>query len=93
MKKLKKRVFKTTYFEEHLRTTTSESILFERGTRNTNIAWKIARGYCLCYCKTFLLVPYPTECTIFLPNSTVHYSYYLKLNQRKTSNTEKEFYP
>ena len=25
--------------------------------------WKFARGYCLCYCKTFLLVPDSTECT------------------------------
>ena len=29
-------------------------------TRN-NIVWKLARGYCLCYCKTFSLVPDPTE--------------------------------
>ena len=27
-----------------------------------NILWKLARGYCLCYCKTFLLVAEPTEC-------------------------------
>ena len=27
------------------------------------IAWKLARGYCLCYCKTFSLVPDSTECT------------------------------
>ena len=25
-------------------------------TRN-NIVWKLARGYCLCYCKTFSQVP------------------------------------
>ena len=31
-------------------------------TRN-NIVWKLVRGYCLCYCKTFLLVPGSTECT------------------------------
>ena len=31
-------------------------------TRN-NIVWKLARGYCLCYCKTFSLVPDSTECT------------------------------
>ena len=31
-------------------------------TRN-NIVWKIACGYCLCYCKTFSLVPDSTECT------------------------------
>ena len=29
-----------------------------RVTRN-NIVWKLARGYCLCYCKT----PDSTECT------------------------------
>ena len=33
-------------------------------TRN-NIVWKLARGYCLCYCKTFSLVPDSTECTKF----------------------------
>ena len=27
------------------------------------IVWKLARGYCLCYCKTFLLVPDFTGCT------------------------------
>ena len=31
-------------------------------TRN-NIVWKLAHGYCLCYCKTFSLVPDSTECT------------------------------
>ena len=31
-------------------------------TRN-NIVWKLVRGYCLCYCKTFSLVPDSTECT------------------------------
>ena len=31
-------------------------------TRN-NIVWKLLRGYCLCYCKTFSLVPGSTECT------------------------------
>ena len=74
-------------------------------TRN-NIVWKLARGYCLCYCKTFSLVPDSTECTKkFLPKSTVHYiiSTYntvhmcqLKSNniigQRKTTNTEKHLY-
>ena len=29
-------------------------------TRN-NIVWKLACGYCLCYCKTFSLVPDSTE--------------------------------
>ena len=31
-------------------------------TKN-NIAWKLARGYCLYYWKTFSLVPDFTECT------------------------------
>ena len=31
-------------------------------TRN-NIVWKLARGYCLCYCKIFSLVPDSTKCT------------------------------
>ena len=71
-----------------------------------NIVWKLARGYCLCYCKTFSLVPDSTECTKnFLPKSTVHYiisTYntvhmcHLKSNniigQRKTTNTEKHLY-
>ena len=36
-------------------------------TRN-NIVWKLVCGYCLCYCKTFSLVPDSTECTkIFVP--------------------------
>ena len=49
-------------------------------TRN-NIVWKLARGYCLCYCKTFLLVPDSTECTnFFLPKCAVHYLYHLKSN-------------
>ena len=37
-------------------------------TRN-NIVWKLARGYCLCYCKTFSLVPDSTECTNFFYRS------------------------
>ena len=50
-------------------------------TRN-NIVWKLAHGYCLCYCKTFLLVPDSTECTeTFLPKSGVHYLYQLKSNK------------
>ena len=65
-------------------------------TKN-NIVWKIARGYCLCYCKTFSLVPDSTECIkLFLPKYAVHYLYHLKSNniigQRKTTNTEKYFY-
>ena len=34
-------------------------------TRN-NIVWKLVRSYCLCYCKTFWLVPDSTECTKLL---------------------------
>ena len=30
-------------------------------TRN-NMVWKLACDYCLCYCKTFLIVPDSTEC-------------------------------
>ena len=37
-------------------------IIFIIVTRN-NIVWKLARGNCLCYCKTFSLVPDFTECT------------------------------
>ena len=59
---------------------------------------KLAGGYCLCYCKTFSLMPDSTECTkFFLPKCAVHYLYHLKSNnivsQRKTTNTEKHFYP
>ena len=65
-------------------------------TKN-NIVWKLARGYCLCYCKTFSLVPDSTECIFFLLRSAVHHLYHLKSNniigQRKTTNTEKRFYP
>ena len=61
-------------------------------TRN-NIVWKLARGYCLCYYKAFLLVSDSTECTIFfLPKCLVHYLYHLKstnISQRKTTNAEK----
>ena len=62
-----------------------------------NTVWKLARGCCLCYCKTFPLVPDSTECTkFFLPKSAVHYSYYLKSNNvigpRKTTNIQKQFY-
>ena len=66
-------------------------------TRN-NIVWKLARGCCICYCKTFSLVPDSTECTnYFLPKCAVHYSYHLRSNnivsQRETTNTEKYFHP
>ena len=66
-------------------------------TRN-NMVWKLARGYCLCYCKTFLLVPDSTECAkknFTEKCSTLFVS--LKSNniigQRKTTNKEKHFYP
>ena len=62
-------------------------------TRN-NIVWKHARGYCLCYCKTFSQVPDSTK--FLLPKSVVHYFCHLKSNnigQRKTTNKEKHFHP
>ena len=50
----------------------------------------------LCYCKTFLLVPDPTECTkFFLLKSAVHYLCNLKTNhiivQRKTEIQKNSF--
>ena len=65
-------------------------------TRN-NIVWKLVRGYSLCYCKTFSLVPDSPECTkILLPNGVLHYLCHLKLNniigEWKTTNKEKHFY-
>ena len=65
-------------------------------TRN-NIVWKLACGYCFCYCKTFSLVPDSAEFTkkIFSKRA-IHYFYHLKLNniisQKKIPNTEKHFY-
>ena len=66
-------------------------------TRN-NIVWKLERGYCLCYCKTFSLVSGSTSVqNLFLLKSAVHYLYYLKssntIGQWKTTTTEKYFYP
>ena len=66
-------------------------------TKN-NIAWKLARGYCLYYCKTFSLVPDFTECTkIFVTEKCSTLLCHLKSNniivQRKTINKEKHFYP
>ena len=56
-----------------------------------NIVWKLACSYCLCYCKTFSLVP-----DSLLTKSAVHYLCHLKSNniigQRKTTNKEKYFY-
>ena len=50
-------------------------------TYKKNIVWKLAHAYYLCYFKTFSLVPDLTERTKhFLPNNTVHESYYLKSN-------------
>ena len=61
-----------------------------------NIVWKLACSYCLCYCKTFLLVPDSTECTkIFVAKKC---STLCPLNsnntigQRKATNKEKHFY-
>lgn len=61
-----------------------------------SLVWKLFHGYSLCYCRTFFLVLDTTECTQkLLPKNTVHYAYYLKLNdikaQRKTTNIEKSF--
>ena len=62
-----------------------------------NVVWKRARGYCLCYCKTFSLVPDWVHKKPFLQEITVHYLYYSRLNytiiQKKTTNIEKLFYP
>ena len=65
-------------------------------TRN-NIVWKLAHSYCLCYCKTFLLVPDSTECTkVFATAKCCKFLCHLKSNniigQRKTTNKEKHFY-
>ena len=48
-------------------------------TRN-NIVWKLARGYFLCYCKTFSLVPDSTDCTKFLLPKSVAHLCHLKSN-------------
>ena len=66
-------------------------------TRN-NIVWKLMHSYCLCYCQTFLLVPDSADYTkCFLRKCAVHYLCHIKSNnivgQRKTTNTEKHFYP
>ena len=63
-----------------------------------NIVWKLACSYCLCYCKTFSLVPDFTGCIKnVLLKRVVHYLCHLKSNniigQRKTTNKEKHFYP
>ena len=62
-------------------------------TRN-NIVRKLIRGYCLCYCKTFLLVPDSTQCKkkIYYQKSGVYYLCHLKSNhigQRKSTDKEK----
>ena len=66
-------------------------------TRN-NIVWKLARDYCLCYCKIFLYCQTPQSAQKFLcSKSAVHYLCHLKSNdiigQRKTTNKAKHFYP
>ena len=66
-----------------------------RVTRN-NIVWKLKRGYCICYCKTFLLVPDPTECKKNIFCQKVQYIICATLNnigQRKTTNKERYFCP
>ena len=60
--------------------------------KRSNIVCKPACDYCLCYCKTFLLVPVSTECIkSFLAKRAVHYLFNLKPNyiigQSKTTNT------
>ena len=65
-------IFLRTYFEEHLQMAASENVFTkiihkDIVTRN-NIVWKLACGYCLCYCKTFPLVPDSTECTKLFVN-------------------------
>ena len=56
------------------------------------IVWKLARGYCLCQCKTFSLVPDLTEC---IKNITEEF--YLKstniICQGKTTNIEEQLHP
>ena len=58
-------VIKFRSFINRLLTVQSKFINLCIVTRN-NIVWKLARGYCLCYCKTFLLVPDSTECIKFV---------------------------
>ena len=43
--------------------TTDGEMIFQIIVTRNNIVWKLAHGYCLCYCKTFSLVPDSTECT------------------------------
>ena len=62
-----------------------------------SIVRKLARGYCLCYCKTFSLVPDSTECTKFLFYGRVQYiicklKSYNIIVQRKITNTEQHFH-
>ena len=56
------------------------------------IVWELARGYCLCYCKTFSLVRDLTECI-----KSITEEFYLKstniICQRKTTNIEEQLYP
>ena len=66
-------------------------------TRNS-IVCKLARGYCLCYCKTFSLVADSTECAkIFLTEKCSAFLCHLKsgniVGLRKTTNKEKHFCP
>ena len=61
-------------------------------TRN-NIVRKLAHGYCLCYCKTFSLVPDSTECTEIFVTKMCHLNSNNIIGQSKTTNTEKHFHP
>ena len=42
--------------------TLHQSLFHETIVTINNIVWKLVRGYCLCYWKTFSLVPDSTEC-------------------------------
>ena len=68
-----------------------------------SIVWKLARGYFLCYCLTFSLVPNPKKCEkrFFIDDcSTLFVLYKIQplkssniAGQRKTTGMEKQFYP
>ena len=71
--------------------------IHESWSKRNNIVWKLACGYCLCYCESFSLVSDSTDGkkVQFLPWCVVHYLYHLRSNimsQRKATNTEKHFY-
>ena len=71
--------------------------IHESCSKRNNIVWKLACGYCLCYCENFSLVSDSTDGkkVQFLPWCVVHYLYHLRSNimsQRKATNAEKHFY-